>query len=203
MKNTIPWQVALLIIVALAGENAHAYDQDFVRIACVSEANYLKVEHVRIESESVYGETNFDDKASARRLKTWERNGFYFPKDFTVKCAMNSASYQITSKLIPFIGHGPCGDESYLQLTLKRGSETVLDEVYFGLNDCLQTPSIASLEISEAKPGWGSGFSNLCAHGEAGQPDTCKDFSSGTALVQQSPIDQEKFASLFSSGAGH
>jgi hypothetical protein len=186
--------VFTLLLVALHGARADT-TQDVVRIACVPEAGLLDIEYRGLH-DSVAG--SGAPGTQAERNAVLARAGFYLPRGLAFTCKLGDATYTITAQQDE-ISQRMCGESPEIGLTLTRGSEKLLSDVYFG-ESCHQHPSVMRITVGDGPRSWRGRETQVCyATGKDADAQSCDwTFGAQASFDKRFPLDQERVQKIVS-----
>jgi hypothetical protein len=123
---------------------------DFMRISCIPEANYFRVDYTKVEVSSVLleRENDIDRSRQEERLQVWHKQGYYDAAGLSYECKLQKSTYKILTVQPTPRATGQCGAAPQITFNLFRNSKPILDKVVFG-EDCFGGPSVVGLEISD------------------------------------------------------
>lgn len=178
---------ATLLLLLWAGTVRADWSYDFVRMTCIPESKYLKLESASVDSEAVLA--GQEERRGEKQLRAWQRYGFYVPKHLDSTCRFASGTYRITATATDPQAQGQCGGDPHTTLTVFRDGKPILSGVVFG-NSCFE-PRVTSAEFSGAAP-------TVVLHlGRASEADDDKSpvpdkYFFGKDVSAETPIDQSK-----------
>ncbi len=183
---------AVLLIVGIRPAFAD-WPMEFVRLTCIPEARYFRVEYMPVSGPSVLLESEFDDEKRAKRLLAWEKAGFHEPSNLTYECALPESLYKLTAHQPP-PSNGECGGAPSISLSLFRNGQPILENVIFG-NDCFGGPTVIGAEITDGLDGWDTRALRLCLSQRGAPPRMCEFLSETYGDITKAiPITQQKVA---------
>jgi hypothetical protein len=146
----IAFSTGLLIC---SGSAIADWSMDFVRITCIPEARYFRIEYAPISGSAALLETQSDDKQRSQRMLAWKKHGYYEATNLQYECRLPESTYNISAVQTPESEHGMCMAAPQITLSLFRNGIPILDKVIFG-NDCFGGPTVVSTEVTDGLEGW-------------------------------------------------
>lgn len=184
---------AVLVVVGIRPAVAE-WQMGFVRLTCIPEARYFRVEYMPVSGPSVLLESDFDGEKTAKRLLAWKKAGFHEPSNISYECSLPDSLYKLTAKQPPPEGHGQCGGAPNITLSLFRNGQPILENVTFG-SDCFGGPTVIGAEITDGLEGWETRAMRLCLSRAGAAPPMCEYLTeTNGAIAKAVPITQEKVA---------
>lgn len=168
------------------------WTMDFVRITCIPEARYFRLDYAPVYGPSVFRESESNDEERAKRLLPWKKAGYYEVANLNYECTMPEATYKLTVRQPPAHAEGTCGLEPVITLNLFRDDRPVLYNVTFG-NDCFGGPSVVGAEIFDGYQGSRPSDMTLCVTPKYDAPQKCKSFSNTFGripIVTEQKVDE-------------
>lgn len=181
------------LLVALQPDSALAdWTQDFIRIACIPDARFFKIEYSPMNGGDAFVVTN--DKETIRdRFKAWRAGGFFDPSNLKYECKLPQTIYQVIATQPPASERGLCGGAPRITLSVKENGTPLLTNVTFGY-DCFNGPSVFSLTVFETVSGYGNGGTKMCVSpagempssysGNSGPQEQCGYLRSSDEIIQ-------------------
>ncbi|HEY6898480.1 MAG TPA: hypothetical protein VI279_14570 [Rhodocyclaceae bacterium] len=167
------------------------YSVEFLRIACIPEANYFSVEYKPLSGSDVFPSGNFDRRVSLDRLKMWKKHGYFTPANLHYECKLAGASYILTSSQPPASDKGMCGGAPRISLSLRRNSDLWLDSVVFG-EDCFGGATTNRFEVFDSRS------VSLCFSPPNSSQSVCESlFHLDDAIPQVTPLTQSDVEGFF------
>lgn len=151
---TKTYAILIILVLCFISGVCHAgWTIDFVRITCIPEARFLRVEYAPIEGSVVEMGVKPEKKQWKQRLTIWKKHGYFDPlKKIQYQCRMPESTYTISAVQPPPRTHGECGISQSITLSLLRNGKAVLDKIIFGSN-CWQGATVDEFEISDGIEG--------------------------------------------------
>lgn len=175
-----------LILSLICGVCHAGWTVDFVRITCIPEARFLRVEYAPVDGSVVEMGVEPGNKQWKQRLAVWKKHGYFDPlKKIRYKCRMPDSTYRIYAVQPPPKTRGECGVSQSITLSLLRNGKPVLNRIIFGSN-CWRGATVDEFEITDGVEGKESAIIHLLISSQSGSK---KVFES---LRDAYGIDQER-----------
>jgi hypothetical protein len=136
------------------------WTQDFVRISCIPDGRFLRVEYTPLSGPDVMVAAHEEQQIRAR-LKAWRKGGFFDAGNLKYECKLLEYTYQITANQPPPAARGQCSAAPRITLSVKENGSPLLTKVTFGY-DCFGGPTVTKLTVFETVSGYGNGGTELC-----------------------------------------
>lgn len=140
-----------------------------VRIACIPEARFFKIEYAAVNGDSALAEAKYEDAKRRKRLAAWRKHGFFDPSKLKYECKLPESVYQVTATQPEPSEQGMCGGAPSITLSVTKNGKKKLNQVIFG-SDCFDRATVSSLTITDNLEGWGTGYEILCTYPNGGWP---------------------------------
>ena len=161
MSPKILLQIAAFGLALLSSSAFADWTQDFVRISCIPDGRFLRIEYSPMSGPDVMVAAH-EKKEIQARLKAWRKGGFFDPANLKYECKLLESAYQVTANQPPPSERGQCGGAPRITLSVKENGSPLLINVTFGY-DCFGGPTVTKLTIFETVSGYGNGGTKLCA----------------------------------------
>jgi hypothetical protein len=129
------------------------YTVDFVRIACIRDAQFLDVEYLGVHNPAI---TTLGGRSGTARAEIMSRHGFFDPSNLSYECSLPDSKYKIVATYPP-----TCGALSDIVLSLYKDDELLIDHVVFGTS-CTDRASVTRITIEDGKEGWYEREAEVC-----------------------------------------
>ena len=189
MKNNFFTKIFSVLVCLFFSFPAMAESsQIFVRVTCLPEENFLKIEYVGMDKVQVLldGEKNLD-KARVH-MDDWKKSGYYEIKSLDLQCKMAGALFELKTNRLPEKEKGECAASPDILITLSRNKKEILNHAVFG-ESCLEKPSILSVEIHEEFPGWFKSSLNFCYLKNGVVPSKDGSSNGGQEICKDTPLE--------------
>lgn len=153
-------QTAIFGLLFSCSSSFADWTQDFVRISCIPDGRFLRVEYTPLSGPDVMVAAH-EDKQVKARLQAWRKGGFFDAGNLKYECKLLESSYQITANQPPPAARGQCGGAPRITLSVKENGSPLLNKVTFGY-DCFGGPAVTRLTVFETVSGYGNGGTELC-----------------------------------------
>lgn len=175
-----------LTLCLISGICHAGWTMDFVRITCIPEACFLRVEYAPIDGSVVEMGVEPGNKQWKQRLAVWKRHGYFDPlKKIQYKCRMPDSVYTISAVQPPPRTRGECGVSQSITLSLLRNGKPVLDRIILGGN-CWREATVDQFEITDGVEGKESPTMRLLISSQSGSKEVSE------SLRDAHGIDQER-----------
>jgi hypothetical protein len=145
MKLAVLVPVAAVLFCGAGSARAN-WDDDFIRITCVPESGYLRVDHMLVDGKAVYHGAGRDRKKKAQIRQTWRQRGYYSPEKLKYDCVMRKATFSVHIDRDPYVPGERCEDYRKIKFSLLRNGIPVLSKVGVG-EDCFFGIAVSSVQL--------------------------------------------------------
>lgn len=178
-------------LVLLSSSAFADWTQDFIRISCIPDGRFFRIEYAPLSGPDVMVAAN-DKKEIQARLKAWRKGGFFDPANLKYECKLLESTYHVIANQPPPAERGQCGGAPSITLSVKENGSPLLSKVIFG-SDCFGGPTITKLTVFETVLGYGNGGTELCAspsgNGMSEEKEVCGYLDSNQEVSQGSLKD--------------
>ena len=123
MKRAIQLLLAAELSLLALESNAD-WTFDFVRVTCVPEARYFRLEYAGVYGPAALTDAQHDDRKTRERLAIWRKHGYLAPGKLRYECQLPESKYRITATQSGWADRGSCGAAPEITLSLARNGAT-------------------------------------------------------------------------------